>query len=770
MGQLTNTKSLNLTQSKSEEVERMRWLTGPFSLFLLLIPATIQAQGMLLVTAPDQRVRLPRPNAKRTAPQPSTYQIESLEIQARLIDQIAQVQVNQTFINTGKRQLEVAFVFPLPYDGAIDRMTLMVDGKEYPAQLLDSKDARRLYESIVRKNKDPALLQWMGTGLFKTSVFPIPPGQKRTVSLRYSQLCRKKSGLTEFLFPLSTAKYTSQTVQNVNIRVTIESNDEIKNIYSPTHSLTVERPDKQHAIATYTSKNKTPKADFRLFYNSGKGKISTRLLSYRHDGDENGYFLLLASPKVSSKNNNRSKKTVIFVVDRSGSMQGKKIKQAREALKHVLNNLQDGDLFNIVAYDSEIQVFKPELQKLDLKTRSEAIAFVEGIHAGGSTNIDSALTTAFGQLTNKDQPNYIIFLTDGLPTTGVTNEMKIAENAKKNNKVRARLFAFGVGFDVNSRLIDRLVRENYGQSEYVRPNENIEESISRLYARIESPVLTNVKLKFIVDSLPTASPAAVNRIYPKGSFDLFAGEQLVVVGRYPKPGKVKVIVGGTIDGKDQEFLFAAHLVEKNADDSQSFIEKLWAVRRVGEILDKLDLKGPNTELTKELVALALRHGILTPYTSFLADENTDIYDTSTNTSSATQRLDNLKKTSGASGFLQRMAKGQFSSALQAESPQESIQDEKGLAESFGNKVELEMREGVKKNVRNIGNRSFYRQNNQWVDSTLTEEQQHNPIKVKQFSDEYFKLADRIGRTMSKYMVFDEPALINLNGQSYLIEP
>ena len=296
-------------------------------------------------------------------------------------------------------------------------MTLLIDGKEFPARLLDAKEARRIYEEIVRKNRDPALLEWMGTGMFQTSVFPVPPGGKRTVTLRYSQLCRQQEGLTDFLFPLSTAKYTSHPVEKVSLRVSIDSAEAIKNVYSPTHAVDIHRPDDRHAVVTYTCKNEVPTADFRLLYDVGRGKLSARVLSYRPEGDQDGYFLLLASPEIKAPQQ-RQAKTVLFVIDRSGSMSGKKIEQVQAALKSVLNDLREGDLFNIIAYDSEVESFRPELQRFDDKTRQAALGFVEGIYAGGSTNIDGALRTALGQLQDPNRPTYIVFLTDGIPTVG----------------------------------------------------------------------------------------------------------------------------------------------------------------------------------------------------------------------------------------------------------------------------------------------------------------------------------------------------------------
>ncbi|MEQ8836893.1 MAG: VIT domain-containing protein, partial [Lacipirellulaceae bacterium] len=169
-------------------------------LALLLLPSISQAQGLLVDARADANFRLPRPFPRPETPTAS-YKIEAIEVNASLKGQIATVQVSQTFVNTGKTQLETSFLFPLPYDGAIDSLTLMVGNKEYQAELLSKDEARERYERIVRSNKDPALLEWIGTGMFQTSVFPIPPGEKRTVTLRYTQLCRASHGLTDFLFP-----------------------------------------------------------------------------------------------------------------------------------------------------------------------------------------------------------------------------------------------------------------------------------------------------------------------------------------------------------------------------------------------------------------------------------------------------------------------------------------------------------------------------------------------------------------------------------------
>lgn len=762
---------------------------------LLLMAADVPAwgQGLLINIEPTQHVRLPRPYmvvVPAPTPPPASYKIHEIDVHVKLQEQIARVQVSQSFVNTGSTQMEVCFMFPLPYDGAIDQLTLLVDGKEFPARLLPKDEARRTYEAIVRKNRDPALLEWMGTGIFQTSVFPVPPGAERKVTLRYSQLCRKDHRLTDFLFPLSTAKYTSHPVEKLRIEVAIETKGEIKNVYSPTHSVELKR-DAHNATVVYQAQNTVPSNDFRLLYDADTGKLGTSVISYRPQTGDDGYFLLLTTPAIE-RGGEQPKKTVVFVVDRSGSMTGQKIEQAKGALKFVLNNLREGDLFNIIAYDSAIESFRPELQRFNDETRKAALGFVEGIYAGGSTNIDGALAAALGQLADSSRPSYVLFLTDGLPTAGEVSEPKIVTNSQSRNHVRARLVAFGVGYDVNSRLLDKLARQNFGQSEYVRPDENIEERVSRLYQKIEAPVMTDVAIKFAVDALPTEAGEAVNRLYPKQIVDLFAGEQLVLVGRYKKPGTAKVTISGSAGGRQQMFDFPAEMVSESKDETYAFVERLWAVRRVGEIIDELDLKGHNDELVKEMVALSTRHGILTPYTSFLADETVQLQAMAQNAATAGERLSLLRETQGAGGFHQRAIKG---SLQRAENAAEAKKADRYAAEysyrgaSLGSSATGRPAAPGQANkpaaaepglatdaladlepVRNIGNKAFYRRGQRWVDSTVTDEQDKKAQRVAQFSDDYFKLADRYGRKLSQYLVFDEPVLVELEGTAYLIEP
>jgi len=728
-----------------------------------LLAGTAFGQGVLVVINPPHPIPLPRPIPRPPSPPPMSYKIKELDYQAKVVDQVAQVAVTQSFVNTGSRQMEVSFVFPIPYEGAIERMTFMVDGKEYDAKLLPAKEARDIFESHVRKNQDPALLEWVGYGMFKTSVFPVPPGAERKVSLKFSQLLRKDRQLTDLIIPLSTAKYTSSPVEKLSIRAAIETSQELKNVYSPTHAVNVERPDNKHAVVKFEATNTVPTSDFRLLFDTADGQLGASVISYRPDTSDEGFFLMLASPQISQASDDRPAKTVVFVVDRSGSMSGKKIEQAKEAAKFVLNNLRQGDTFNIVAYDSNVESFKPELQKYDEETRKAALGYVEGLYAGGSTNIDGALKTALAMIKDESRPNFVLFLTDGLPTAGETNEAKITANAKSNNKLRTRMINFGVGYDVNSRLLDRLSRDNFGQSEYVRPDENIEAHVSRVQNKFAAPVMTSVKVN--VDIEGASESGAVSRVYPKEVNDLFAGEQLVLVGRYKKHGGAKVTITGKVGGKEQKFDFPATFSEKSSDQSHAFVEKLWAMRRIGEIIDEIDLKGKNDELVKELVGLSTKHGILTPYTSFLADESgtvRELADVRLHLERAGREVERLGEAGGIGGFSQRADKNVLQGAQLAPAAAAPAFAESetrlgtagtpaaGSGFAYGRPRGANVyraidsdKEVLAKGVQNAGKETLYRRGNLWIANNakdLDPEKDTAKIKeIKRFSDEYFTL-------------------------------
>lgn len=776
-------------------------------LFALLLPSFAVSQ---VVVVRDGR-RIVRP------PVSAQFRIQEVSVNATLKDQVATVQMAQVFENQSSFTIEAQFLFPLPEGAAISDLTLVVDGKELTGELKKREDARRIYESIVRQQKDPALLEYIGNGVFRTSVFPIPARQKRRVEIRYTQLLKKDSGLVDFTLPLGTLKHTTQPIEKAVVSVRLDTTEPLKTVYSPTHDFDIDRPDETRARCSLTLRNVVRPSDVRLMFGTRGGDVGMNLISYRPHADQDGYFLLLASPRVRSKKGQQIPKTVVFVVDRSGSMSGEKIDQAKAALKYMVNQLGDKDTFNIVSYSSDVDVFREELEVVNADTRKAALAYIDDIYSGGGTNINDALTAALTQLKDRKRPSYVMFFTDGLPTVGVKDERRIAANAKKVNEVASRVFSFGVGYDVNSRLLDRLSRDHRGTSVYVKPTEDIEVASSNMFRKVSAPVLTDIAVR-ITPQNHDSDRRAIKRVYPRELTDLFRGEQLVMVGRYRASGPARVVLTGEVNGKKKKYELDAKLDADSQTATNSYVEKLWATRRIGEIIDELDLNGRNQELIDELVALSLRHGIMTPYTAFLADENVQLTANEGNVRRARMLLGRLGEAGGASGFRQREFKKALQAAPTAEAalstadainsfdsgggagagqsaqrglggggglpsagragsrPNRSMSKISGFGGLPGKHADEESGESRRRErIRRIGTKTFYWKENAWRDAEFDDQdkakqKQTAVIEVEQFSKQYFELAAKDKGKWSKYLSLKERVEVVLEGKRYRIVP
>jgi Ca-activated chloride channel family protein len=763
-------------------------------LLSLCAPTVTSGQGFII----DRRPSFPIAR---------TYEIREVGIDAKVRDQVAEVQISQVFHNPGSFQIESEFLFPLPEDGAVQSFVLLVDGRELPGRLMNKDEARRIYEEIVRSKRDPALLEYMGRGLYRTSVFPIPPGADRKVTMRYTQLCKRDRDVIEFAYPLSTQKFTSKPIVRLAINLSIQSKDAIKSVYCPSDDARIDRLGDRDVRVSLERHDVIPSADFRLVYTLNEGALGASVISYRPSYGDDGYFLLFASPAVKAPDTRPQPKTVVFVLDRSGSMAGKKIEQARRALKSVLNNLREDDLFNIVVYDDRVESFKPELERYSSRIREEAERFVDNIREGGSTNIDSALKTALGLIRDDSRPNYILFLTDGLPTAGETQELRIAENCRQANPRRARVFCFGLGFDVNARLLDRLSGGNSGTSEYVKPDEDIEAHVGRFYSKMTSPVLADLRVEL--------TGIDVNRTYPRDLPDLFEGGQIVWVGRYRQSGRTTLRITGKIGGERRSFDFPAELADSDRGATYDFVERIWATRRVGYLIDQIDLSGQNRELVDELVNLSTKYGILTPYTSFLADERVPLHAAFNNVRRARESLSALGATSGSFAVAQRDLKQQYMSADKpglmygmngaaspavgaggygmsrmmggmagrggaSQGPAQTLArsaDASAAGRGAYNFPEAQLAEArpisaqsPQARLKQVGSKTFYFKENRWIDSTVKPDEDAKAKVIRQFSDEFFSLARSQSAELNQYLTFTEPVTLKLAGVVYRVEP
>ena len=580
-------------------MKRLTAYAASLMLFFLAFAQFVQAQG-IVITRP--------PNMPRVEP----LTLEHHYVSAQIDNQLAVTKIDQVFANPNDLQLEGTYLFPLADDVAVSDFVLYIDGKPVTAALLQKDEARDVYEGIVRASQDPALLEYIGRGVFQARVFPIPPNGERRIQLEYAQILKTDAELAKYTYPLRTEKFTPHPVRNVAVSLEIESPHPLTTIYSPSHNIAIRREHARHASVSYEGANISAPRDFVCYYSVSDKDVSMSLLTHRGTPDAAGYFLLLISPKYDVKKTDILEKDFIFVLDRSGSMEGEKIEQAKAALRFCMRNLNDGDRFNLISFHTDVEPFSEKLVPVKDK-REEALAFISHIDAQGGTNINDALLTALAAEPDAARPRILIFLTDGEPTSGETEPVRILKNVSDANHRQgrqARIFVFGVGDDVNVQLLDKIAEQNGGTRQYVSPQENLEIAVTSFFTKVNEPVLANLALD--MGHIQTKS------LYPRRLPDLFRGSQLTVLGRYETAGDTLLTLIGDIGGEKQEFSDTAQLPEHQSD--HGFLPQLWAQRKVAYLVDEVRLNGENEELVNEIVRLSKKYGIMTPYTSFLVTE------------------------------------------------------------------------------------------------------------------------------------------------------
>lgn len=578
---------------------RLRLLTG-LVVVLLAVPGAAAAQ----IVPPDPMPPWPCPDCRPPSPD---VVIEDYRVEVLIDAQVATTTVTQVFANRGFGIGEAVFLFPLPPGAAMTGLTLWIDGEPVPGEVLPADEARAKYQEIVRFLRDPALLEYADQGLVRLSVFPIPAGGERTVRLEYTEVLGAEGGLVRYRHPLGREARGLAAIEHLTARVEVRSLAEIKTVYSPTHSVSIDRPDAGTAVVGYESRGEASAGDFALYYSTAEGLIGLDLLTFREPG-EDGFFLLLASPGLTADPADVVAKDVVLVLDHSGSMEGEKFTQAMGAARFVLDHLNEGDRFNLIVFSTTVEAYAERPRPWS--EAGEAKRWLDRFAAGGSTDIDRALRTAFDRA-DVERPTYVLFLTDGLPTEGIIETGEILRRAADAAPDNLSLFAFGVGWDVDTMLLDSLAGNHHGTTTYVVPGEDVNTAVTGLYAKVSTPVLTRLEVDL--------GRAGAYDLYPLPLPDLFSGEQLVLAGRYREPGNSTVALSGEVSGEERAFTYEGQrFTESGGPDS---LPRLWATRKIGHLLREVRLQGPNDELIDQIVRLSIRYGIVTPYTSYLVSED-----------------------------------------------------------------------------------------------------------------------------------------------------
>jgi Ca-activated chloride channel family protein len=667
-------------------------------------------------------------------------------VDIQIKDQVATTRVDQVFVNDNPWTAEGTYIFPLPQGAAVSDFVMWVDGKAVHGEILEADEARTIYDDVVRRMKDPALLEYVGRKALKASVFPIPPGEERKIELEYSQILPVENGLVHYIYPLSTERFSSRPLEDLVVRAQIESREPLKAVYSSRHEVSIDREDDYHALLGLEQSDVLPDRDFELFYTISSEKIGLNLLSFKEEGQD-GFFLLLAAPDVKVNEEEIVVKDIILVLDTSGSMQGEKMDQAKEAARYVLDHLNPLDRFAIVSFATTTRSFSPSLEPAAQADKGKD--FLDRLEAMGSTDINRAMIEAVG-LAEEVRPTTLIFLTDGLPTEGVTVTGAILDNVAREAPDNVRIFSFGVGDDVDTDLLDQISLDHGGASTYVRPGEEIDEEVSAFYRKVKMPVLSDLSLDW--------GDIIVDQVYPQRIPDLFAGSQLIMLGRYREGGPAKITLKGMVNQEERSYTYEDLSFRKEGGDD--FIPRLWATRAVGYYLTQIRLYGEKQEWIDSIVSLSTRYGIITPYTSFLVQEK-DIFS-------------DKGREEVISDFEEEMAAAAAEPAFGEAAVEKAVYQKSLSAAPVGAAVPVNMSvstgiDGTSKMVRvsevlkNVGSKTFLLKNDTWIDTTF--DRSMKTKKVAFLGEEYFDLISQVP-VLGSYFALGERVIVVHEGQAY----
>jgi Ca-activated chloride channel family protein len=622
------------------------------------------------------------------------------------------------FKNTGSIPLEGTVLVPVPPGVSIERFAMRIGEEVVGGELLTADEARRIYEEIVRRRRDPAILSLVGDSALSIRVFPVPPGEERSLEVRWTGLLSREGGEYRFRLPMQTSLEAAP--ERLSVRIHVQTTEPIATLYSPVDGVRISRDTPRSANLRYESGGERIPFEFSVFFSTTDEPAGITVIPYREAG-EDGYALILVSPGVPEEGL-RSAKHFILVMDTSGSMAGEKIRNLKDGARYILNQLRAGDRFNLIAFEGQVRLFEPSSVEVSEESIERALKFVEGLEAVGGTNIDEALLRALRLARPASLPTYIVFITDGLPTVGVQNPEEILKDVAAQQLVgrRARLFVLGVGLDVNVAFLDRLAHENGGTSEYVRTGAELEQKMSDLYRRLQAPVITEARL--------TLSGVRAYEVFPSESFDLFAGFQTVLALRYSGEGRANVSLTGTYRGRPIRLEKTAIFPGRAAENP--YVARIWATRKIAALLDEIRLKGGSQELVDSIIFLSRKYGIVTPYTDFL------ILEPGMRAEEARDRL------LGGGGFGGGFGGGPAPlapppSPEAAEAAQAASRNIAGLsrAETAGSAGD--------RNLRVCGARSFIYRNDRWEEiafaEALKKDPRLKPRPIAFLGEDYFRL-------------------------------
>ncbi|MHC4641975.1 MAG: VIT domain-containing protein [Planctomycetota bacterium] len=703
----------------------------------------LQAQmNHITIRPPASNVIVPQSRARAfTHDRRGTVEITEVSVLIDILESTATTTIEIRLQNKSNRRQEAELIVPVP-DGAVVR-GFAYDGPhgQITAQVLPKDEAKRIYRQLVSKIRDPALVEFIGYNLIRSSVFPVEARGKQKIRLTYEHLLEADNNRVDYVLPRTESLgYAVPWEVTANIR----TKRPISTVYSPSHKLNIKRiSDNKMSVKINVEAAREP-GPFRLSYLLQENGVTASMFAYPDKKVGGGYFLLLAGLPAEPPNTNDTPaimREVTLVIDRSGSMRNEKIEQVKEAALQIIAGLKKWEAFNIIIYNNTIQKFSEKPVIKSNETVEAATAYIEGLTATGGTNIHDALLEALAQEPIDEMLPIVLFLTDGLPTVGNTSEVAIRNVVMKSNPHKRRVFTFGVGFDVNAALLEKIAAESRARAEFVLPKEDVEAKIGKVFAQLTGPTLADTQLQ-VVKRNGEPAIGRTRDIIPQKLPDLFEGDQIVLLGQYVGKKPITFKISGNYLGKKRQFKFKFKFDKANVRNG--FVPRLWASRKIAELIDTVRQMGADPakstkdpkvkELVDEIVRLSTEFGILTEYTAFLAREGTVLSDRAEVYSEASRMLESraMRTRSGKSAINQSL---------------NIIQQQEQKALNMRNyNYDPQMNRVSITTVQQINDLAYYRRGNRWVDSRLVNEEEDKvkSARIIEFgSKEFMEIAEKL---------------------------
>lgn len=556
--------------------------------------------------------------------------LNSSIVEVQVENQVAIIKTTQTFQNNFSQPVNFKYGFPLPEGASAISLRWLINGEWKVAIITPEPPDTTLPGG---GDPDPNLITYLGdVPLYFDIADTLLVDSLTIFEVTYVEFLPYSFGNVTFNYPNNYQLIQTSSLDVQQLLFTLNSSRTIEDIQVLSHTPTQLINSGNSAFAEVILYELPADNDYEILYSLNLEELGLFSFSTFQpdslvpDSLGRGFFTFVAEPDAGAASDVIDK-VFTLIVDRSGSMSGNKIVQARGAANFIVQNLNEGDKFNIVDFATDVSSFRPVHVDFNPTNESAALAYISTFNANGSTNISGAFDVAVPQFSsaNDSTANIIIFFTDGQPTAGITQTDLLVQHINdlvQTTETDLIIFCFGIGLDVNQQLLSLIAQNNQGLAMFLL-NEDLEEIITNFYLLIRNPVLLNTDITF--------SPNVLSEIYPAPLPNLYKGQQMIVSGRYNEGTDVQVTLSGEAFGQPVEYSYDMNLSDSAVYNYQ-FLPKIWAKQKIEHLVIEyytLDPNSPEAEALKELIIqISIAYGVVSPFTGF-GNPTTEVEDTET---------------------------------------------------------------------------------------------------------------------------------------------